>query len=68
MNDRAITHPVDRAIFAAQSHLSDWHRQHMAIISEYKKPGRDADAVIECMAAQIMSLRKQLSVLQMDQA
>ena len=62
-----ITHPVDRAIFDAQSRLSDWHRQHMAIVMEYKKPGRDMDDVINCMAAQIMSLRKQLSVLQMEQ-
>lgn len=63
----AITNPVDKAIFAAQTSATDWHRQHMAIVAEYKKPGRDTDDVINCMAAQIMSLRKQLSVLQMEQ-
>lgn len=58
-----ITHPVDRAVFNAQVSVSEWHRQHQAVLAEYMKPGRKHEDVIACMADQILSLRKQLSVL-----
>jgi hypothetical protein len=59
----AITNHVDQAIYAAQSRLNEWHQQHQAILMEYKKPGRRPEDVIDIMAAQILSLRQQLSVL-----
>ncbi len=67
MNDHAITHPVDRAVMNAQVHLNEWRAQHNAIVQEYRKPGRDIEAVIDCMADQILSLRKQLKVLLLEQ-
>jgi len=62
-----ITHPVDRAVFNAQVSVSEWHRQHQAVLAEYLKPGRKHEDVIACMADQILSLRKQLSVLLMEE-
>lgn len=67
MKDHAITHPVDRAVMNAKVCHNEWRAQHTAIVQEYRKPGRDIDAVIDCMADQILSLRKQLKVLLMEQ-
>ena len=67
MNDYAITHPVDRAVMNAQATLSEWHRQHQAVMAEYLKPGRKHEDVIACMADQILSLRQQLKVLLIEQ-
>lgn len=54
-----IHHPVDQAVFKAQSSFMDLHRKHQAVIAEFAR--EDTKTTIELMAVEILSLRKVLS-------